>query len=135
MAYATTTDLARFGLPAAALSGVSATVQSECLEAASDVADSYLRSRYSTPLQSYGSDLTQCVCALAAELILTTRGLDPSRANGDVVIVRADRMRAWLRDVSAGKAAVTGGVTVPGPQRFATATTAPTTTSSSQRGW
>jgi len=115
MAYATTTDLTRFGLPSTALTGVSSTTQEEAIAAASFFADSYLRSRYEVPLASYGDDLTQCVCALAAETLLTSRGLDPSRANGDVILTRADNARSWLRDVSAGRAAVSGGVTTPGP--------------------
>ena len=34
-----------------------------------------------------------------------------TRANGDSVTLRADNARAWLRDVSAGRAAVSGGNT------------------------
>ena len=54
MAYATTTDLARFGLPSGALAGVSTATQEAALDAASAFADSYLRSRYTVPLTSYG---------------------------------------------------------------------------------
>lgn len=135
MPYATTTDLTRFGLPSTALTGVSSTTQEEAISAASALADSYLRSRYDLPLTSYGDDLTQCVCALAAETLLTSRGLDPGRANGDVILTRADNARAWLKDVSAGRASVSGGVTTPGPGTYARASTAPTTASSSERGW
>lgn len=135
MPYATTTDLTRFGLPSTALMGVSSTTQEEAISAASALADSYLRSRYDLPLTSYGDDLTQCVCALAAETLLTSRGLDPGRANGDVILTRADNARAWLKDVSAGRASVSGGVTTPGPGTYARASTAPTTASSSERGW
>ena len=135
MAYATITDLPRFGLPSPALTGVPSTTQEEAISAASSLADSYLRSRYDLPLTAYGDDLTQCICALAAETLLTSRGLDPSRANGDVIITRADNARSWLRDVSAGRAAVSGGITTPGPSPQARALTAPTTRSTSERGW
>ncbi len=135
MPYATTTDLTRFGLPSAALTGVSSTTQEEAISAASALADSYMRSRYSVPLSAYGDDLSQCVCALAAETLLTSRGLDPSRANGDVIGARADNARAWLRDVAMGRAAVSGGVTTPAPSVQARASTAPTTRSSEERGW
>ena len=135
MAYATITDLTRFGLPSTALTGVSSTTQEEAISAASSLADSYLRSRYDLPLTAYGDDLTQCVCALAAETLLTSRGLDPARAKGDVIITRADNARSWLRDVSAGRAAVSGGITTPGPSPQARASTAPTTRSTSERGW
>lgn len=135
MPYATTTDLTRFGLPSSALTSVSSTTQEEAISAASAFADSYLRSRYVVPLTSYGDDLSQCVCAIAAETLLTSRGLDPTRANGDVVTLRADNARAWLRDVSAGRAAVSGGVTTAAPTAIARAATAPTTASTDQRGW
>lgn len=135
MPYATTTDLTRFGLPSTALTGVSSTTQEEAISAASALADSYMRSRYAVPLTAWGDDLTQCVCALAAETLLTSRGLDPGRANGDVILTRADNARAWLKDVSAGRASVSGGVTTPGPGTYARASTAPTAASSSERGW
>ncbi len=135
MAYATLTDLARFGLPSTALTGVSSAAQTDALEAASDVADSYLRARLAVPLTSWGTDLTLQVCVLAAEIILSTRGLDPSRANGDVILTRADRARAWLKLVAEGKVSVTGGVTTPAPGVYARAATAPTTRSNGERGW
>jgi phage gp36-like protein len=135
MAYADRTDLARFGLPSAALSGVATATQDDALDAASALADSYMRSRYAVPLTAWGDDLRQCVCALAAETLLTSRGLDPGRANGDVILTRADNARAWLKDVSAVRASVSGGVTTPGPGTYARASTAPTTASSSERGW
>lgn len=136
MAYGTTTDLTRFGLPSTALSGVTTATQEAALDAASAFADSYLRARYGTlPLTSYGVDLTQCVCALAAETLLTTRGFDPSRANGDAITQRANTARAWLRDVSAGRAAVSGGNTTAAATPIARASSAPTTSSTSERGW
>lgn len=136
MAYATTTDLARYGLPSAALSGIATAAQEAALDAASVFADSYLRSRYGTlPLTSYGVDLTQCVCALAAEMLLTTRGFDATRANGDAVTQRAENARAWLKDISAGRAAVSGGNTTATATPIARASTAPSTSSSSERGW
>lgn len=135
MAYATTTDFARFGLPAAALTGIATATQEAALDAASVFADSYLRSRYDVPLTTYGVDLTQCVCALAAETLLTTRGFDATRANGDAVTLRADNARTWLRDVSAGRAAVSGGNTTATATPIARASTAPSTSSSGERGW
>ena len=135
MAYATTTDLVRFGLPAAALTGISTPAQEAAIDAASALADSYLRSRYTVPLTSYGVDLTKQVCALAAEDLLTTRGFDATRANGDAVTLRADNARAWLKDISAGRAAVSGGNTTATATPIARASTAPSTSSSSERGW
>ena len=44
MAYATTTDLVRLGIGAAALTGVSSTIQEAALESASDMADGVISS-------------------------------------------------------------------------------------------
>ena len=135
MAYATTTDLARYGLPTVATTGIATAALEAALDAASVLADSYLRSRHSVPLTTYGVDLTQMVCALAAETILTTRGFDPTRANGDAITLRADNARTWLRDVSAGRAAVSGGNATPAAVSIARASTAPATSSTGERGW
>jgi GNAT superfamily N-acetyltransferase len=51
------------------------------------------------------------------------------------LVVRADNARAWLRDVSAGRAAVSGGNTTSAATPIARASTAPSTASSSERGW
>ena len=75
------------------------------------------------------------MCALAAEMLITTRGFDATRANGDAVTLRADNARAWLRDVSAGRAAVSGGNAAPAAVSIARASTAPTTASTGERGW
>jgi phage gp36-like protein len=53
MTYATRDDLFRLGLPEGALRGVSPSTIEEALEAASRLADSYLRARYALPLSSW----------------------------------------------------------------------------------
>lgn len=108
MAYATTTDLARLGLPAAALTGVSSTVQEAALDAASRLADSYLRARYATPLTSYGVDLTRAVCSIAAWDLLRVRGYDPNRGGDEAVRLGHTDAVKWLRDVSNGVAHLAG---------------------------
>jgi phage gp36-like protein len=135
MAYATRTDLTRFGLPTAALTGVSTDAQDAALEAASDVADSYMRSRYALPLTGYGDDLKRAVCHVAAWDLLTTRGYDPARGGDEAVKLRHDTAIAWLKDVSAGRAAVSGGNTTPGPSRPSRVASAASVSSSSKRGW
>lgn len=132
--YADRTDLTRLGLPAAALNGVATEAQEEALDAASAEADSYLRARYVVPFTTWGADLRQCVCALAAETILTTQGYSPEAGRDDVVSARASRWRTWLRDVSAGKAHVSGGATTPTAERHARASS-PRVTSDRTRGW
>lgn len=108
MAYATRTDLTTHGLSSAALGSISTTAQDAALDAASASADSYLRTRYSTPVTGYGVDLTRAVCALAAWDLLSVRGYDPQRGGDEAVRLRAEDAMRWLRDVSAGKASLSG---------------------------
>lgn len=134
MAYATTTDLARLGIAAAALSGVSSTIQEAALDAASVVADGYLRSRYTVPLASWGDDLTRAVCAIAAWDVLCTRGFDPTKGGDAAIEARAIEARGWLKDVSAGRVILSGGNTDPTASRHARAS-APRVSSDRTRGW
>jgi len=132
--YADTTDLTRLGLPATALTGIATEALDDALDAASAEADSYLRARYVVPFTTWGADLKQCVAALAAETILTSRGYNPEAGRDDVVSARAARWRTWLRDVSAGKAHVSGGATTPTAERHARACS-PRVMSNRTRGW
>lgn len=134
MAYATRTDLTRFGLPSGALTGIADATQDAALEAASDVADSYMRSRYALPLTGYGDDLKRAVCAVAAWDLLTTRGYDPNSGGDEAVKLRHDAAMKWFGDVSAGRAHVSGGNTTPAPTRHARASS-PRTASDRVRGW
>lgn len=108
MAYATRTDLTTHGLSSAALGSISTTAQDAALDAASQVADSYLRSRYATPVTGYGTDLTRAVCSIAAWDLLSVRGFDPQRGGDESLRLRAEDALRWLRDVSAGKASLSG---------------------------
>ena len=106
MAYATRTQLASAGLPAQALASVSTTIQDEHLDEATAVIDSYLRSRYAVPLASpYPSEVVRCCVALAAYSLISWRGYDPARTN-ETVRQRHEDALLWLRDVSAGRAAL-----------------------------
>lgn len=134
-AYANRTDLTRFGISANALTNVSTEAQDAALEAASRVADSYLRSRYALPLTGYVDDLKRAVCHVAAWDLLTTRGYDPNRGGDEAVKLRHDTAIAWLKDVCAGRAAVSGGNTTPGPSRPSRVASAASVSSSSKRGW
>lgn len=108
MAYATRTDLTTHGLSSAALGSISTTAQDAALAAASATADSYLRTRYSTPVAGYGVDLTRAVCSLAAWDLLSVRGYDPQRGGDEALRLRAEDALRWLRDVSSGKASLSG---------------------------
>lgn len=134
MAYATTTDLARLGIAAAAIAAVSSTIQEAALEAASVVADGYLRSRYVVPLTAWGDDLTRNVVALAAWDILCNRGFDPNRGGDAAIESRAAEARSWLKDVSAGRVVLSGGNSTPTATRHARAS-GPRVTSDRTRGW
>jgi len=108
VAYASRTDLTTHGLSSAAIGSISTTAQDAALDAASRVADSYLRARYTTPVTGYGVDLTRAVCSIAAWDLLSVRGFDPQRGGDEAVRLRAEDALRWLRDVSAGKAHLAG---------------------------
>lgn len=101
--YATTTDLVRTGIAAAALTGVSTASQEAALDAASAVADGYLCSRYTLPLSAWGADLTGVVARMAAWDILRVRGYDP-QAGGDAAVRLGytDSIK-WLEGVQGGR--------------------------------
>lgn len=108
MAYASRTDLTTHGLSSAAIGSISTTAQDAALDAASRVADSYLRARYAVPVTGYGVDLTRAVCSIAAWDLLSVRGFDPQRGGDEAVRLRAEDALRWLRDVSSGKAHLAG---------------------------
>lgn len=104
MAYATAEQFGRMGLAADSWWDAPDAVSEE-LDAASSLADSYLRLHYATPLQvPYPAALVQKVCHIAAYNLISTRGFNP---DGDASIYqsRHDSAVQWLRDVGSGKAA------------------------------
>lgn len=101
MAYATRDDLARLGLPPAVLSAIPVADQDAALEAASDLADSYLRVRYTLPLLSWQDDLRRAVCHIAAYDLLVRRGFNPTGADEQVRLRYEDAIR-WLERVAQG---------------------------------
>lgn len=137
MAYADRTDLVRLGLRAEALTGYPTASQDAALEAASDVADSYLRARYDLPLTSWGDDLRRAVAAIAALDIMTTRGFNPSAGSDDILMRRQEQAIGWLKDVAANRATVSGGNTTPTTSTRARAAgpSAATVASRDRRGW
>jgi phage gp36-like protein len=105
--YATRTNLQNLGLPATALTGVPTDAQDEALAAASAVADSNLRSRFTLPISSWGHDLTSAICHIAAWTILSSRGFNPDSKNDSAVRMRHDDAIRWLERVADGKATPT----------------------------
>lgn len=101
--YATTTDLARLGLASGALSRFPSDAQTAALVAASAYADGYLRAKpFALPLTAWGDDLRGAVCAIAAAELAITHGWNPEDPANKAILDRADRARAWLRDIARG---------------------------------
>ncbi|WP_003047195.1 DUF1320 domain-containing protein [Thermus aquaticus] len=103
MTYATQSDLFRLGLPEGALRGVSPSTIEDALEAASRLADSYLRARYDLPLASWGRGLTRAVALIAAYDLMSRRGYDPTRPGQENLRMRYEDAIRWLEGVAAGK--------------------------------
>jgi phage gp36-like protein len=106
MAYATRTDFEQLGLPPDALDALDSRVPgsvARALDAASTLADGYLRARYVLPLSSWGDDLTQAVCAVAAASLMMTLGLDPESPTATMIRERSKEARRWFEMVAAKK--------------------------------
>lgn len=97
--------------------------------AASSLAYSFLRSRYTLPLVTWGSDLKMAVAKIAALYVLTKRGFDPSSPADQAMVKGHDDAIAWLRDVAADRAAADVVDTAPA------ARLAPRVISNVKRGW
>ena len=102
--YAEIADRDRLGITGAALAGIASATVEAALDAASAMADGYLRDRYTLPLTAWSDDLRAAVCALADWSLLATRGFDPARGADDVLRLRYEDAMRWLRDVSSGRA-------------------------------
>ena len=107
--YATAAEFDVYGiLPLARPASIDSTKINAALIAASGRADSYLKSRFQTPITSWGVDLTQVVCAIAAfELISTTLLFNPESNENKTMTARFDSAIRWLEQVSAGRATPT----------------------------
>ena len=78
-----------------------ANVVDDALSAASSEIDSYLATRYEVPVTSISENLNKVCCDI-------TRYLMHDDAATEEVEKRYNRAIAWLRDLSAGKAVLTG---------------------------
>lgn len=103
--YALPADLAQLGLPATALTGVSADDQQAALDSASGVTDGYLAARFNLPLVApFPPDLVQAVCSIAAYTLLSRRGYNPEAGSDQNVRLRYEDAMKWCRDVSDNRA-------------------------------
>ena len=120
--YCTASELKIWGL---AESGIGADVTDaeldHYLQAASELADSYLANRrYVLPLTQWGNDLRSAVARIAAWNYLTTaRGIDPVAGGHSALEKNHDAAIAWLRDVSKGIANLNVAATSPVRKRHA----------------
>lgn len=99
--YATTTDLQHLGLLGSALSTLDPAAQTEALQAASAIADSYLQGQYILPLTQWGYDLVRVVCIIAAWDLLAARGYNPQSPDENIRQRYVDALN-WLDEVSKG---------------------------------
>jgi phage gp36-like protein len=101
--YAQIADLVTYGVPVQALQQganpiTNGTLNSE-LETASEFIDSFLRGRYSLPLQSWGTDITQACCRITAYNVLIVRGYNPASGADVNIRMRYDDAVSWLNKV------------------------------------
>jgi phage gp36-like protein len=81
---------------------ISATKKTEQLAATTELASGILAARFDLPITSWGGDLTQAVCKIAAYEILSVRGFNPDGDDKNVRDRYDDAMK-WLADVAAGR--------------------------------
>jgi len=105
--YATPTDLANLAINSGALTGISSDDQQSALDAASGLADGYLRARFILPLVApFSQDLVRAVCGIAAYDLLTRRGYNPiAEGANDNWRLRYKDAIGWLEKVAAGNIA------------------------------
>jgi phage gp36-like protein len=98
-AYATIADLETHGVSAVALEDVKLTDRTTALEAASRVADSYVRGAVTLPLAApYPIELVRAVSQIAAYDLLSVRGMAAESDLGR----RAEAATRWLRAIGEG---------------------------------
>lgn len=124
--YCTVADLSQYGIRAEALSNIDASILQVNISAASDVIDSYLRSRFKLPLLTWGSDITAACAGIAVYRSIRVRGFNSARAADETIKDAYDEAIKWLVDISnerampdvtdstpsAGPGLVSGGGTV-----------------------
>lgn len=108
MGYASRADLEAFGgLPARVLSQVTSTVIAAKLDAATALADGYLRVQYSVPMTTPSGDLKIRVAHIAAYMVLGELGFNPEVNPDQIVVKNYDDAIRWLEQVAAGRVVLT----------------------------
>lgn len=114
--YATIDDLSIYGLNASVLASLTPVQQNAAIDAASDLIDSYLNSKFKLPLLSFGKGLTQKTCEIASWTLLSIRGFDPEDPADAEVKHRYDVALQWLTDIKNGE--ITPNVTDSGTGQY-----------------
>jgi hypothetical protein len=99
MAYADLDDQERYGINPDSYAGIDDDKRKNALEANAVLMNGYFTSQFTLPLRAWGADVRMCNVALADETLLENRGYSPEGSGGESIGSRADRWRAWLRDV------------------------------------
>lgn len=100
--YATLANLYAYGIPAAALGDVSVTDQQAQLDAASTLADGFLRNKFTLPIITPSADLVMAVAQIAAWNLLRRRGFNPDDPGGQATRLGYQDAMAWLKRVADG---------------------------------
>lgn len=129
--YADIADLAQLGLKKLATAGITDADLNAALVAASETADSYMRSQHRLPLVAWGADLRRHVAMLAAwDILSAQRGFNPAAPGNDIFLARYEQALGWFKDVSRG--IVSPNVTDSTPAKR---DGAPRVSTAQRRGW
>lgn len=102
-AYATVADLTSYGVMNTSTFGTLSGPQLQAaIDAANDLADSYLAARFKLPLTAFGKGLTQKVVAIARFELLTQRGFAPEGDHAAAIVeAKKDAIR-WFEGIADG---------------------------------
>jgi hypothetical protein len=99
--YAGPEDIVKYGIPAAAIAGVSEDEKALKLLAASSRADDDLAGAYTLPMTAWSESLRMYVAQMAGWLIVKSRGADPNGRDASLANANTEAER-WLRSVGDG---------------------------------
>ncbi len=107
MAYITRAELEAFGgLPARVVGQITSPVLSNKLDAATAMADGYLRIQYAVPMTAPSMDLKIRVAHVAAYMIMGELGFNPEVNPDQIVVKNYDDALRWFEQVAAGRVAL-----------------------------
>jgi phage gp36-like protein len=101
--YAVVADLVLYGAPAGAFLNTSAPQQQAAIDAANQMADSYLGQKFTLPITSWGKDLTKQVVAIATYDAIVVRGSNPEAPGNANLQARWEAAIQWFRDIAGGR--------------------------------